>query len=132
MMASTVGNASSVRTLALELKSLCSDPLEGIRQKLINESNLFEWEVALFGPPDTLYQGGYFKVRREKHLKVPFAVMAEAKAKPEKLANLTLLSDRKASCVSIVQYIWLNLSPSLAPCPGLSWALRGATLLDLH
>ncbi len=24
---------------------------------------MFVWEVALFGPPDTLYQGGYFKVR---------------------------------------------------------------------
>lgn len=25
---------------------------------------MFEWEVAIFGPPDTLYQGGYFKVSR--------------------------------------------------------------------
>ncbi len=24
---------------------------------------MFEWEVAIFGPPETLYQGGYFKVR---------------------------------------------------------------------
>merc|ERR1719447_2336688 len=28
---------------------------------------MFLWEVALFGPPDTLYQGGYFKA----HLKFP-------------------------------------------------------------
>lgn len=32
----------------------------------INDDNLFEWEVALFGPPDTLYQGGYFKVTLRK------------------------------------------------------------------
>ena len=55
-------NSSAVRALALELKSLQEDPLEGIRSRLVNEDNLFEWEVALFGPPDTLYQGGYFKV----------------------------------------------------------------------
>lgn len=35
---------------------------EGFRVKLCNDDNLFEWEVAIFGPPDTLYQGGYFKV----------------------------------------------------------------------
>jgi len=28
----------------------------------LNDENMFEWEVALFGPPETLYQGGYFKV----------------------------------------------------------------------
>ena len=43
---------------------MSDDPLEGIRQKLLNEDNLFEWEVALFGPPETLYEGGYFKVRQ--------------------------------------------------------------------
>ena len=58
----TSPSSASVRALALELKSLQDDPLEGIRTKLVNDENLFEWEVALFGPPDTLYQGGYFKV----------------------------------------------------------------------
>ena len=43
------------------------DPLEGIRARLVNDENMFEWEVALFGPPDTLYQGGYFKA----HMKFP-------------------------------------------------------------
>lgn len=36
--------------------------MEGFRVKLVNDNNLFEWEVAIFGPPETLYQGGYFKV----------------------------------------------------------------------
>ena len=61
--ASKAASSSAVRALALEMKSLQEDPLEGIRSRLVNEDNLFEWEVALFGPPDTLYQGGYFKVR---------------------------------------------------------------------
>ena len=42
--------------------SIQEEPVEGFRVKLVNDENLFEWEVALFGPPETLYQGGYFKV----------------------------------------------------------------------
>ncbi|KAF3425678.1 hypothetical protein E2986_13656 [Frieseomelitta varia] len=53
--------SSALRALALEYKSLQEEPVEGFRVKLVNEDNMFEWEVAIFGPPDTLYQGGYFK-----------------------------------------------------------------------
>lgn len=45
------------------LFSIQEEPVEGFRVKLVNDENLFEWEVAIFGPPETLYQGGYFKVR---------------------------------------------------------------------
>ena len=55
-------SASAVRALALEYKGLNEDPVEGFRVKLVNDEDMFVWEVALFGPPDTLYQGGYFKV----------------------------------------------------------------------
>ena len=61
-----MAGSSAVRALALEIKGLQDDPLEGIRSSLVDEDNMFEWEVALFGPPDTLYQGGYFKVGPEK------------------------------------------------------------------
>ncbi|XP_053974714.1 ubiquitin-conjugating enzyme E2 R2 [Hylaeus anthracinus] len=53
--------SSALRALALEYKSLQEEPVEGFRVKLVNEDNMFEWEVAIFGPPDTLYEGGYFK-----------------------------------------------------------------------
>lgn len=55
-------SSSAVRALALEYKSIQEEPVEGFRVKLVNEDVLFDWEVAIFGPPDTLYQGGYFKV----------------------------------------------------------------------
>lgn len=61
-MSNTVPTSSALRALALEYKSLQEEPVEGFRVKLLGEDNLFEWEVAIFGPPDTLYQGGYFKV----------------------------------------------------------------------
>ena len=56
-------SGSAIRALGLEYKSLNEDPVEGFRVKLVNDEDMFLWEVALFGPPDTLYQGGYFKVR---------------------------------------------------------------------
>lgn len=54
--------SSAVRALAMEYKSMEDEPVEGFCVKLVNDESLFEWEVAIFGPPDTLYQGGYFKV----------------------------------------------------------------------
>ena len=36
--------------------------MEGFRITLVDESDLYNWEVAIFGPPNTLYEGGYFKV----------------------------------------------------------------------
>jgi len=62
-----VPSGSAFRALNLEYKSLDDDPVEGFRVKLVNDEDLFLWEVALFGPPDTLYAGGYFKA----HLKFP-------------------------------------------------------------
>ncbi|XP_037511314.1 ubiquitin-conjugating enzyme E2 R2 isoform X2 [Rhipicephalus sanguineus] len=59
--------SSALRALGLEFKSLQEEPVEGFRVKLVNDDNLFEWEVAIFGPPDTLYEGGYFKA----HMKFP-------------------------------------------------------------
>lgn len=54
--------SSALRALAMEYKSLQDEPVEGFCVKLVNDDNSFEWEVAIFGPPDTLYAGGYFKV----------------------------------------------------------------------
>jgi ubiquitin-conjugating enzyme E2 R len=59
IMAKTANNAAT-KALQQELKSLQKEPLEGFTVQLVND-NLFEWEVAIFGPPNTLYQGGYFK-----------------------------------------------------------------------
>ncbi|VDD88756.1 unnamed protein product [Enterobius vermicularis] len=52
--------AGAIRALTLELKSLQTSPLEGFTVNP-SESDIFVWTVAIFGPPGTLYQGGYFK-----------------------------------------------------------------------
>ncbi|KAG5684170.1 hypothetical protein PVAND_013411 [Polypedilum vanderplanki] len=54
-------NSSSLRALALEYKSLQEEPVEGFKVKLLNDDNFYEWSVGIFGPPQTLYAGGYFK-----------------------------------------------------------------------
>lgn len=54
-------SSSAVRSLQLELKRIQKEPVEGFRVRLPDDSNIFAWEVALFGPPETLYEGGYFK-----------------------------------------------------------------------
>jgi ubiquitin-conjugating enzyme E2 R len=58
---STSSNSNSaLRALTVELKHLHSEPVEGFTVTA-NDENLFEWTVAIFGPPKTLYEGGYFK-----------------------------------------------------------------------
>ena len=54
--------SGAVRALQHELKKINDEPVEGFQIRLVNEDNIFEWQVAIFGPPGTLYEGGYFKV----------------------------------------------------------------------
>lgn len=60
-----MGPLAAVRALQGELKKIHQDPIEGVVINLVDESNLFEWDVGLFGAPATLYEGGYFKVCEE-------------------------------------------------------------------
>ncbi|XP_039251928.1 ubiquitin-conjugating enzyme E2 R2-like [Styela clava] len=57
---------SSTKILGAELAKMHEQPVEGFAIRLV-DSNLYDWHVALFGPPNTLYQGGYFKA----HMKFP-------------------------------------------------------------
>ena len=70
-MAKTPTTAAT-KALQQELKGLQKEPLEGFTVQLVND-NLFEWEVAIFGPPNTLYQGGYFKSRIKFPLDYPYS-----------------------------------------------------------
>ena len=33
----------------------------------VDDSNIFDWQIAIFGPPGTTYGGGYFKA----HIRFP-------------------------------------------------------------
>jgi len=51
------------------------EPSGGFSAGLIDDDDIFRWEVLIIGPPDTLYEGGFFKCTlnfpREYPLKPP-------------------------------------------------------------
>ncbi|OVA03508.1 Ubiquitin-conjugating enzyme [Macleaya cordata] len=47
--------------LQKQLKAdLTKKPVDGFSAGLVDDGNIFEWSVTIIGPPDTLYDGGYF------------------------------------------------------------------------
>ncbi|AWP04226.1 Hypothetical protein SMAX5B_005750 [Scophthalmus maximus] len=65
--------ASSQKALMLEMKSLQEEPVEGFKITLVDEADLYNWEVAIFGPPNTHYEGGYFKARIKFPMDYPYS-----------------------------------------------------------
>ncbi|ERE72381.1 mucosal addressin cell adhesion molecule 1-like protein [Cricetulus griseus] len=52
---------------------LQEEPVEGFRVTLVDEGDLYNWEVAIFGPPNTYYEGGYFKARLKFPIDYPYS-----------------------------------------------------------
>ncbi|XP_075247949.1 putative ubiquitin-conjugating enzyme E2 7 isoform X2 [Convolutriloba macropyga] len=46
--------------LKKELEKLTKEPVEGFSAGLRGD-NILEWNVMIMGPPDTLYEGGFFR-----------------------------------------------------------------------
>uniref|UniRef100_A0A8C6Q618 E2 ubiquitin-conjugating enzyme n=1 Tax=Nothobranchius furzeri TaxID=105023 RepID=A0A8C6Q618_NOTFU len=63
----------SQKALMLEMKSLQDEPVEGFKITLVDESDMYNWEVAIFGPPNTHYEGGYFKARIKFPVDYPYS-----------------------------------------------------------
>ncbi|KAI0351631.1 ubiquitin-conjugating enzyme [Trametes cingulata] len=60
----TPGNVpSNTLLLRRQLAELTKHPVEGFSAGLVDDNNLYEWEVMIIGPPDTIYEGGFFKAR---------------------------------------------------------------------
>ncbi|VAH81619.1 unnamed protein product [Triticum turgidum subsp. durum] len=57
-----MATASSQASLLLQkqLRDLAKHPVDGFSAGLVDDSNVFEWQVTIIGPPETLYDGGYF------------------------------------------------------------------------
>ncbi|KAF9354964.1 Ubiquitin-conjugating enzyme E2 15 [Mortierella sp. AD094] len=51
----------STLLLKKQLRELSKNPVEGFSAGLVDESNIFEWEIMIMGPQDTLYEGGFFR-----------------------------------------------------------------------
>ncbi|KTW26400.1 hypothetical protein T552_02881 [Pneumocystis carinii B80] len=60
-------NYASETILKRQLKEIQKHPIQGFSAGLIDDNNVYEWEVLIIGPEDTLYEGGFFKC----HLSFP-------------------------------------------------------------
>ncbi|GLB44627.1 putative ubiquitin-conjugating enzyme family protein [Lyophyllum shimeji] len=59
----TPSAASNTLLLRRQLTELTKSPVEGFSAGLVDDDNLYEWEILIIGPPDTLYEGGFYKAR---------------------------------------------------------------------
>ena len=44
----------AVLLLRKQLKELSRNPIEGFSAGLVDDSNVFEWQITVMGPPDTM------------------------------------------------------------------------------
>ncbi|KAJ1861189.1 Ubiquitin-conjugating enzyme E2 7 [Coemansia sp. RSA 2703] len=60
-----MGDAASVKAASIKLNKELTELTKGSNESfsvgLVDEDNLFEWNVTLFGSPDSFYEGGMFK-----------------------------------------------------------------------
>ncbi|KAF8918339.1 ubiquitin-conjugating enzyme/RWD-like protein [Mucidula mucida] len=54
---------SNTLLLRRQLQELTKHPVEGFSAGLVDDDNMYEWEILVIGPADTLYEGGFFKAR---------------------------------------------------------------------
>lgn len=60
---SSTPTASNTLLLRRQLAELTKRPVDGFSAGLVDSDNLYEWEVMIIGPPDTIYEGGFLKAR---------------------------------------------------------------------
>ena len=61
----------SLKILQNEFSDLIRDPPEGFRVEP-DQSDFFTWHVGIFGPPETLFAGGYYKAILRFPLDYPY------------------------------------------------------------
>ncbi|XP_046379201.1 ubiquitin-conjugating enzyme E2 G1-like [Haliotis cracherodii] len=47
--------------LRKQLAELNRNAVEGFSAGLIDDNDIYKWEVVIYGPPDTVFEGGFFK-----------------------------------------------------------------------
>uniref|UniRef100_A0A0N4ZFE8 E2 ubiquitin-conjugating enzyme n=1 Tax=Parastrongyloides trichosuri TaxID=131310 RepID=A0A0N4ZFE8_PARTI len=57
--------------LQRQLQELQKNPVDGFSAGLVNDDDVYKWEVLIIGPPDTIYEGGFFKAILEFPLEYP-------------------------------------------------------------
>jgi ubiquitin-conjugating enzyme E2 G1 len=58
---STKKEKTATLLLSKQLAELQKNPVEGFSAGLVDEGNVFEWELLIYGPTNSLYEGGMWK-----------------------------------------------------------------------
>jgi len=56
-----MSNNQSSLLLRKQLNELCKNPVEGFSAGLVDDNDIYKWDILIIGPADTLYEGGFFK-----------------------------------------------------------------------
>jgi len=62
-MSSSSQTSNGSLLLRRQLLELTKKPVEGFSAGLVDEGSIYEWEIIIIGPSDTLYEGGILKAR---------------------------------------------------------------------
>jgi hypothetical protein len=60
-------NRGALKSCFARKTELSKNPVDGFSAGLVDDSDLYLWEIMVMGPPETLYEGGFFKA----HLQFP-------------------------------------------------------------
>eukprot|EP01031_Cornospumella_fuschlensis_P028936 gene28936-34924_t len=55
-----MANKYAMELLRRQFAELARNPPDGVSVGLGEDESIFNWEILLVGPPDTLYEGGFF------------------------------------------------------------------------
>jgi len=55
--------SGSALVLRRQLQDFRKHPVDGFSAGLVDDSNMYEWAITIYGPPDTLYEGAFLKAR---------------------------------------------------------------------
>jgi len=62
-MAASESSVYGTELLRRQLAELARNPPDGVSVGLVDDANMFSWEVMLMGPADTMYEGGFFRAQ---------------------------------------------------------------------
>ncbi|XP_015221836.2 ubiquitin-conjugating enzyme E2G 1b isoform X1 [Lepisosteus oculatus] len=85
----------SALLLRKQLAELNKNPVEGFSAGLIDDDDIYKWEVVIIGPQDTLFEGGFFKA----YLTFPY----DYPLRPPKMKFITEIWHPNAAILDVSQ-----------------------------